>query len=53
MAPRIYITGTPLATGFLRLLGGRVGRNTVFESLDIDCPDVIQVGDDCVIEERA
>lgn len=53
VAPRVYITGTPLASLFLRLLGVRVGRNVVIESLEMDCPDVIAIGDDCVLEERS
>src|SRR5262249_53500850 len=53
IAPRVYITGTPLASLFLRALGARVGRNVVIESLDMDCPDVMAIGDDCVLEERS
>ena len=53
MAPRNYISGTPLASLFLRMLGAKVGRNCFFETLDVDCPDLITVGRDCVIEERA
>lgn len=50
VVPRDYITGTPLAPLFLRLLGGRVGSNANLESLEIDCPDLVEIGDDCSLE---
>lgn len=53
IAPRVYITGTPLASLFLRALGARVGSNVIIESLEMDCPDLMAIGDDCVLEERS
>ncbi len=53
IAPKDYVTGTPLAGALLRMLGSRVGRNVTLESLDIDCPDLVEIGDDCVVESFA
>ena len=53
IAPLPFITGTPLATLFLRALGAKVGKNVTFESLDIDAPGLIQIGDDCSFENSA
>lgn len=53
IAPVTHITGTPLAALYLRCLGARVGRNVLFESLEIDCPDLIRVGNDCSFENSA
>jgi non-ribosomal peptide synthetase-like protein len=53
LAPKDYIAGTPLAGVFLRMLGARVGPNVTLESLDLDCPDLIEIGADCVVESFA
>ncbi|MEI8281859.1 MAG: amino acid adenylation domain-containing protein, partial [Armatimonadota bacterium] len=53
IAPIPFITGTPLATVFLRALGAKVGKNVTFESLDIDAPGLISIGDDCSFENSA
>lgn len=50
IAPVGFLTGTPLAGLYLRLLGAKVGRNVILESMDIDCPDVISIGDHCNLE---
>jgi amino acid adenylation domain-containing protein len=52
-APVAHITGTPLAGLYLRLLGARVGRNVTLESLEMDCPDLIEIGDDCSFENSS
>ena len=53
LVPINYITGTPLAGMYLRLLGARIGHNVTFESLHVDCPDLIEIGDDTVIDTLA
>ena len=53
IAPVPFITGTPLATLFLRALGAKVGKNVTFESLDIDAPGLIEIGDDCSFENSS
>jgi non-ribosomal peptide synthetase-like protein len=53
IAPTAFLTGTPLAGLYLRMLGAKVGRNVTFESLDVDCPDLIQIGDDCSFENSS
>ncbi len=50
LAPKEYITGTPLASLYLRALGAKIGRNCTLESLDIDCPDLLEIGDNTVID---
>ncbi len=52
-APVTVITGTPLAAVYLRALGARIGKNVLIESLEIDCPDLITIGDDCSFENSA
>ncbi len=53
IAPVPFITGTPLAAVFLRCLGAKVGKNVTFESLDIDAPGLIEIGDDCSFENSS
>lgn len=53
IAPVTFLTGTPLASAYLRLLGAKVGRNVMLESLEIDCPDLIEIGDDCSFENSS
>ena len=53
IAPVTFITGTPLASVYLRLLGAKVGKNVTLESLEIDCPDLVEIGDDCVFENSS
>jgi non-ribosomal peptide synthetase-like protein len=53
IAPVTFLCGTPLAAVYLRLLGAKVGKNVLFDSLDIDCPDMIEIGDDCSFENSA
>jgi len=53
LVPTNYITGTPLAGLYLRLLGARVGHNVTFETLHVDCPDLIDIEDDVVVETLA
>lgn len=52
-APVTHITGTPLAALYLRALGAKVGRNVLIESLEMDCPDLIEIGNDCSFENSA
>ena len=53
IAPLTFLTGTPLASMYLRLLGARVGKNVMLESLEFDCADLIEIGDDCVFENSS
>ncbi len=53
IAPVGFLTGTPLASIYLRLLGAKVGKGVVFESLDIDCPDLITIGSNCSFENSS
>ncbi|MEP6757203.1 MAG: amino acid adenylation domain-containing protein, partial [Chthonomonadales bacterium] len=49
-SPKEFVTGTPLAGLYMRLLGAKIGKNVHFDNLDIDCTDLLTVGDNCVIE---
>lgn len=53
IAPVGYLTGTPLAAVYLRMLGAKVGKNVTIESLEFDCPDLIEIGDDCSLENSS
>ena len=53
VAPVAILHGTPLATWYMRALGAKVGTNVTFESLDIDTPDLIEIGSDCSFENSA
>ncbi len=53
IAPVTHITGTPLASVYLRCLGARVGKNVLIESLEIDCPDLLDIGNDCSLENSS
>lgn len=53
IAPVSFLCGTPFAAVYLRLLGAKVGRNVLLESLDIDCPDQITIGDNCSFENSS
>ncbi len=50
LVPHDYLTGTPLASLYLRLLGAGIGSNVTLESLEIDCPDLLEIGSDSVID---
>jgi non-ribosomal peptide synthetase-like protein len=52
-APITVLTGTPLASIYLRALGAKVGRNVVFENLEVGCPDLVEVGDDCSFDNSS
>lgn len=53
LSPREFLTGTPLASVYLRLLGAKIGRNVYFDTLDVDCPDLLEIGDDTTVETMA
>ncbi len=53
IAPVTHISGTSLASLYLRCLGAKVGRNVLWESLEIDCPDLIEIGKDCSFENSS
>ena len=53
IAPVTHITGTPFAAMYMRCLGAKVGKNVFIESLEFDCPDLIEIGDDCNLENSA
>lgn len=53
IAPAAFLTGTPFASVYLRLMGAKIGKNVTFESLDVDCPDQIEIGDDCSFENSS
>ncbi len=53
IAPVGFLTGTPFAAMYLRLLGAKIGKNVLFESMDIDCPDLITIGDNCSFENSS
>ncbi|HTQ11331.1 MAG TPA: amino acid adenylation domain-containing protein, partial [Fimbriimonadaceae bacterium] len=50
ISPVTFMTGSPLAAVYLRMLGAKVGRNVFFETLDVDCPDLVEIGNDCAFE---
>ncbi len=47
--PLNLLAGTPLYTAYLRLLGMRVGSNTLILSLPPVCTDLVSIGDNSVI----
>ncbi len=51
--PVAFLTGTPFAGIVLRMLGARIGKNVTFESLEVDCPDMVTVGDDTSFENSS
>lgn len=51
--PIAYLTGTPFAAHFLRLLGAKVGKNVTLDAIEMDCFDLIEIGDDAIIEHSA
>ena len=53
IAPTAFLTGTPFAASYIRLLGAKVGRNVLFESMEVDCPDLISIGDSCSFENAS
>jgi non-ribosomal peptide synthetase-like protein len=52
-SPVGYLTGTPMAGVYLRLLGAKIGRNVSLDTLDIDCPDMVEIGDNASLERAA
>ena len=49
-APIAFMTGSPLYNLYLRLLGAKIGRNTVIESPLLPvCTDLISIGDNTVV----
>jgi non-ribosomal peptide synthetase-like protein len=49
-APAAFFAGSPIYNVYLRLLGARVGRNTVIESRTLPvCTDLISIGDDTIL----
>ncbi|MFI5385537.1 MAG: Pls/PosA family non-ribosomal peptide synthetase, partial [Fimbriimonadales bacterium] len=53
IAPVTFVTGSPVAALYFRMLGAKIGRNTILESLEFDCPDLVEVGDDCAFEQAS
>jgi non-ribosomal peptide synthetase-like protein len=53
IAPVTHITGTPFAAMYMRCLGAKVGKNVFIESLEFDCADLIEIGDDVNLENSA
>lgn len=53
IAPVGLISGTPFAGAFLRALGAKVGKNVHFATVDVDCPDLVEIGSDCTLEESS
>ncbi len=53
ISPVTFITGSPVAATYMRMLGAKVGRNVFFESLEFDCADLIEVGNDCAFENSS
>lgn len=53
LAPVTLITGTPIAVLYLRMLGAKIGRNVTLESLEIDCPELVEIGDNSVFENSS
>jgi len=45
--------GSPLLPSYIRLMGGRVGRNVWFESLNVTEFDLVDLGDGCVVNRGA
>ncbi len=52
-APVVFITGTPFASLYLRLLGAKIGKNVLLDSLEFDCPGLISIGDNTIVEDVA
>jgi non-ribosomal peptide synthetase-like protein len=51
-APAAVLKGTPLYNVFLRLLGARIGRNTVIQSRTVPvCTDLFTVGDNTILRK--
>ncbi|MCZ7657756.1 MAG: amino acid adenylation domain-containing protein [Xanthobacteraceae bacterium] len=51
-SPMIAFIGSPLYSAYLRLLGARIGRNTVVASRFVPvCTDLIAIGDDTVLRK--
>ena len=49
-APMAFMTGSPLYNFYLRLLGAKIGRNTVIESPLLPvCTDLISIGDNTIV----
>jgi non-ribosomal peptide synthetase-like protein len=40
-----FLVGSPLANGYYRLLGAKIGKNTYLGSMQIATPDLIRIGD--------
>ena len=52
--PMVLFVGSPLYNVYLKLLGARIGRNTVIESsLPPVCTDLVSVGDNTIIRRDA
>ena len=45
LAPVGLLTGTPMLNGYLRLLGARVGRDVLMNSISLGAPDLLEVED--------
>jgi len=49
-APMAFLSGSPLYNLYLRLLGAKIGRNTVIETTLLPvCTDLISIGDNSIV----
>ena len=51
--PVSYLAGTPLLSGYLRLMGAKVGRRVFIQSDDFAIYDLLRIGDDSSINADA
>jgi non-ribosomal peptide synthetase-like protein len=48
-----YISGTPLARLYLRLMGAHIGKDAYIGRNIIDTPDLVSIGDHAIISDQA
>ena len=51
--PAHYLTGSPLAVLYFRLLGARIGENVHLGTDALSCPGLIEIGDDSCIADAS
>ena len=51
--PAQYLTGSPLAALYFRLLGARIGENVHLGTDALSCPGQIEIGDDSCISDAS
>ena len=51
--PAHYLTGSPLAVLYFRLLGARIGENVHLGTDALSCPGLIEIGDDSCVSDAS